>query len=61
MFMILYPVFKYEKKEKAILFVLLFINTTLAQTDLLYPSLMIIPIYLSVIRHSEKKNFIQEG
>lgn len=61
MFMILYPVFKYEKKEKAILFLLLFINTTLAQTDLLYPSLMMIPIYLSVIRHSENKHFIQEG
>ena len=44
------PVFKYERPIIAILFVLLFVNTTLAQTDLFYPTQLIIPIYLATAR-----------
>lgn len=58
-FIIFYPVFKYEKRGKAILFILLFVNTTLAQTDLLYPSLMMIPIFLSNMKNSASINYIQ--
>ena len=60
MFMIFYPIFKYENGKKKVLFVLLFVNTTLAQTDLLYPSLMMIPIYLSIVKYSEKEYMGQE-
>lgn len=42
-----YPVFKYEKKIICILFMCIFANTTLAQTDLLYPGLIMIPLYLA--------------
>lgn len=40
------PVFRYEKKSIAILFVMMFINATLGQTDLLYPTLIMVPMYL---------------
>lgn len=43
---VFYPVYKYEKTRNAVLFTLIFINTTLAQTDLLYPALMMIPMHL---------------
>lgn len=42
-----YPVFKYEKKIICLLFTCVFVNTTLAQTDLLYPGLIMIPLYLA--------------
>jgi hypothetical protein len=46
MITLMYPVFKKERISVALLFVLLFINTTLAQTHLLYPALIMIPICL---------------
>lgn len=46
MYMVFKPVIKYEKLLLGILFIILFFNTTLAQTDLFYPSLMMIPMYL---------------
>ncbi|MDF2544552.1 MAG: Uncharacterized protein K0S47_4270 [Herbinix sp.] len=46
MYMVFKPVMKYEKLVPGILFAILFFNTTLAQTDLFYPSLMMIPLYL---------------
>ena len=42
---IFYPVFKTQRRLIAIAFLLIFINTTLAQTELFYPTLMIVPIY----------------
>lgn len=47
MFFTFYPVFKYEKKIICLLFICIFVNTTLAQTDLLYPGLIMIPLYLA--------------
>ena len=49
------PVFKYEKKSIAILFVMIFINATLGQTDLLYPTLMMIPMYLMFTKNMGKR------
>lgn len=46
MVLVFKPLFKYERISFAILFVLLFVNTTLAQTDLFYPALMMFPFYL---------------
>lgn len=45
MYMVFWPVFKYEKILTRVLFIILFFNTTLAQTDLFYPALMMIPVY----------------
>jgi len=50
MILIFKPVFSREKRALAWLFVLLFVNTTLAQTDLLYPALLMIPTYLMLNR-----------
>ena len=48
-YMIFSPIFKNKKMKNSIklLFILLFLNTTLAQTHLLYPSLIIFPIIFS--------------
>lgn len=43
---VFYPVYKYEKTRNAVLFTIIFINTTLGQTDLFYPALMMIPMHL---------------
>lgn len=51
---VLKPVFKKLKFSHAFLFTLLFFNTTLAQTDLLYPALIMIPMYL--VYERKKKN-----
>ncbi|VWM24755.1 O-antigen ligase like membrane protein [Collinsella intestinalis] len=48
LFVIFYPVFKGQRLSSALLFVLLFINTTLAQTHFLYTGLLIIPAYLAI-------------
>lgn len=53
LFMLFNPVSKNENKKIYILFALLFINTTLAQTDFLYPAFIMIPMYLKCIE--EKK------
>ena len=50
MYIIFKPVLRYGTKIISVVFVLIFVNTTLAQTYLLYPGLMIIPIYLSVMK-----------
>ena len=46
MILVFYPMFKYAKSTICILFLCIFINTTLAQTDLLYPAQIMIPLYL---------------
>ena len=43
------PVIKRQKAGIAIAFILMFINTTLGQTMLLYPPQLLIPIYLTVV------------
>ena len=48
--LIFYPAFKYESKSFLILFMLIFLNTTLAQTDLMYPAQIMFPLYLMSIR-----------
>lgn len=48
------PVFKNEKPSIAILFLLLFYNTTLAQTDWFYPLLMLVPIYYATRESAEE-------
>lgn len=54
-YMIFKPVIKYSTRIISIVFVLNFVNTTLAQTYLLYPGLMIIPIYLSVVKKGVRR------
>lgn len=46
MILVLYPMFRYAKPIICILFLCVFVNTTLAQTDLLYPTQIMIPLYL---------------
>ena len=58
---VFYPVFKYERMSIAILFLCMFINTTLAQTDLLYPAQIMIPLYLITIRKIKLRTFNGEG
>lgn len=42
-----YPVFRYlERRLSAVIFMLLYLNTTLAQTNQFYPALICIPIFL---------------
>ena len=48
------PALYKEKLSLAILFIALFINTTLAQTHLLYPALLMMPLYLVVEPKSNK-------
>ena len=48
LFMVFYPVFKGQRLPVALLYVALFVNTTLAQTHFLYTSLLIIPAYLAI-------------
>ena len=60
---IFYPVIRYVRGYVAVLFILLFLNTTLAQTDLFYPALMLIPTYLLVTKNSDVKpvNWFQKN
>lgn len=48
LFLLFYPPLKWLPPAQAILFILLFINTTLAQTHLLYTSLLLVPAYLAI-------------
>lgn len=48
LFLIIYPVSKGCSVPTAVLFVILFVNTTLAQTHFLYTSLLMIPMYLAI-------------
>ncbi|MGQ5427009.1 hypothetical protein ACULPM_08255 [Thermophilibacter sp. ZX-H3] len=48
LFLIVYPVIKGCSAPTAVLFVFLFVNTTLAQTHFLYTSLLMIPMYLAI-------------
>lgn len=59
MVIIFYPIFINKKISLSIkvLFTLLFLNTTLAQTHLFYPSLIMIPMIIAI---SERKNNIYE-
>lgn len=57
MIFVVKPVISSESKVITVLFILLFINTTLAQTDLFYPGLMIVPTYLSVIAQNKMYPF----
>ncbi len=44
--LIFLPVFIRQKTSLALLYVFIFVNTTLAQTDLIYPAFFMIPMYL---------------
>ncbi|VWL92295.1 O-antigen ligase like membrane protein [Collinsella intestinalis] len=48
LFGVFYPVFKGQRLSSALLFAVLFVNTTLAQTHFLYTGLLIIPAYLAI-------------
>ena len=49
MFALFYPAFRWMSLPAAFLFVGLFINTTLAQTHLLYTGLILVPTYLAIV------------
>lgn len=55
MWNVFYPAFKRERWYVAVLFVIMFVNTTLGQTDLFYPTLMLIPMYLLSEKHFKRK------
>ena len=46
MILVFYPMIKYARPTICVLFLCIFVNTTLAQTDLLYPTQIMIPLYL---------------
>lgn len=54
---ILTPVIRREKAIVALAFILMFVNTTLGQTLLIYPAQIMIPIYLAVTgeNHQEQR------
>ena len=52
--MIFTPVFRYQRRAVAFLYVLLFVNTTLAQTDLIYPAFFMIPMYLVATKNMRR-------
>lgn len=43
---IFYPIIKYEKKYILLLYIIIFLNTTLAQTNLIYTSQLLIPMFV---------------
>ena len=49
------PVFVRQKPTLAFLYVFIFINTTLAQTDLIYPGFFMIPMYLVGVPKKRKE------
>lgn len=53
--LILVPVFLRQKPNLALLYTALFVNTTLAQTDLIYPALFMIPMYLVGVPKKQKE------
>lgn len=53
--LILTPVFLRQKLSLALLYTALFVNTTLAQTDLIYPPFFLIPMYLVGVPKKKKK------
>lgn len=53
--LILVPVFLRQKPNLALLYTALFVNTTLAQTDLMYPALFMIPMYLVGVPRKQKE------
>lgn len=53
--LLLAPVFLLQDLELAILYTVLFVNTTLAQTDLIYPAFFMIPMYLVGTRKTQKR------
>ena len=52
--MIFTPVFRHQRRAVAFLYVLLFVNTTLAQTDLIYPAFFMIPMYLVATKNMRR-------
>lgn len=57
---LLAPVIKREKTLVAIAFILMFVNTTLGQTLLLYPAQVLFPLYLSVVGVTRGTNYKQD-
>lgn len=55
--MLFSPIRKNESKNIYILFILLFVNTTLAQTHLLYPAFVMIPMYIKCINKERSSNY----
>ena len=53
--LLLTPVFLRQKPGLALLYTVLFVNTTLAQTDLIYPALFMIPMYLVGVPRKQKE------
>ena len=51
----LLPVFLRQKTNLALLYTFLFVNTTLAQTDLIYPAFFMIPMYLIGVPNKRKE------
>lgn len=55
------PVFGKMRRRLAVLWCLLFINTTLAQTYLLFPGLILFPIYLATTNNYGMKRKLSDG
>ena len=53
--LIFLPVFIREKPIVAFLYAFLFVNTTLAQTDLIYPAFFMVPMYLIGVPNKRKE------
>jgi len=53
--LLLGPVFLRQKPGLALLYTVLFVNTTLAQTDLIYPAFFMIPMYLVGVPSTQKE------
>ena len=53
--LMLTPVFVRQKLNHALLYTFLFVNTTLAQTDLIYPPFFLIPMYLVGVPKKQKE------
>ena len=58
--LLLIPVIMRQKPMVAFLYIFLFVNTTLAQTDLLYPGFFMIPVYLVGVPNKRKEKGSQE-
>ena len=53
--LIFLPVILRQKPHIAVLYIVLFVNTTLAQTDLIYPAFFMIPMYLVGVPKKRKE------
>lgn len=54
--MLFTPLFLYERKWIAVLYVFLFINTTLGQSELIYAAFFMIPMFLVVTRNIKERS-----